>query len=88
MATLTEKEITVKGTGSNIELYAEYRDGKIDRAYALLEIDGVHMGNSPGPLVYDYGKFTSFCLALMGTLEAELSREFYKELNKLINEGK
>ena len=84
MATLTEKEITVEGSGANIELYAEYRDGRIETIQALLDIDGYHLGKSPGLLVYENGSFTSFCMALQLALNPELSREFFNELNKLI----
>lgn len=86
MAILTEKEITVTGSGAIIDIYAEYSDGKVTDIYALLEIDGNRMGKSPGILVYDGIKesFTSFCMALQMSLNPELSREFYKELNILI----
>ena len=85
MAVLTEKEITIESSGANIELYAEYRDGKIDTIQALLDIDGYHLGKSPGVLVYENGKFTSFCMALQMALNPELTWEFYLGVNRLIN---
>lgn len=84
MATLTEKELTVAGSGAFIELYAEYRDGQIDTVMALLDIDGNILDKSPGLLVYENGRFTSFCLALQLALNPELSRNFYSALNLLI----
>ena len=85
MGKLTEKEITIEGTCSTLDLYAEYDNGQLEGIYLMINIDGVIIGrNGLGLLIHDGLKFTSLYGAILETLNAELVEKLETEVRKLV----
>lgn len=84
MAILEEKEVQIEHGSTDIILYAEYRNGQIDRIYAELIIDGHSMHKNPGKEIYDgHRGETSFYLSLLQALDTSLSQDLVNAVTKL-----
>ena len=85
MATLTEKEITIEASGVNIDLLAEYSNGKLTDIYVTVDIDGHRLvGYGQGVRIYDGLKFTSFYGALLLAFHPEVVSKLEAEVKRFV----
>jgi hypothetical protein len=84
MGKLTEKEITIEGTCSTLDLYAEYYNGQLEGIYLKIDIDRWIIGKGLGIRIHNGIKFTSFYGAILETLNADLCEKLETEVRKLV----